>query len=334
MMFPDRLLAKSLSDRRRAPSRSQSRCRRSVATPSGDNCLQNLAIDSSPEIAELAADLHEDLIQVPTPLGEAAYARNPPFSDLSSEYRAKPVQPILDCLMGDVDPTLGQEILDVAQRQRVPHVHHHDQTDHFRRAVEISKRVAHGPNLPQPETARKIGLTPPFHGVRGGVAAASAMTRVNVVDQKWRSKFYSRRLTSRGSPGLLPHRGDFGSGLEVRSTFLPSLGVSSLARLKAPASRWGLLSQYQLILRRDCVGNQSCMITFLSLGRMILHLAPAACFGAKRAVGDADCGDDRSDTARAFRSGQDDQGDRARPEAVAQHGAQGPAIGGDSVFLW
>jgi hypothetical protein len=30
-----------------------------------------------------------------------------------------------------VDPALGQEILDVTQRQRVLHVHHHDQTDHF-----------------------------------------------------------------------------------------------------------------------------------------------------------------------------------------------------------
>ena len=63
--------------------------------------------------------------------------------------------------MADVDPPLGKEILDVAQRQRVPHVHHHDQTDHFWRAVEVSERVAHSPNLPQPELAQKIGLTPP-----------------------------------------------------------------------------------------------------------------------------------------------------------------------------
>jgi len=84
-----------------------------------------------------------------------------PLSDLGGEHRAKPVPPKSDGLMADVDPALGQEILDVAQRQRVPDVHHHDQTDHFRRAVEISKRVAHGLKLPQPEAARKIGLTPP-----------------------------------------------------------------------------------------------------------------------------------------------------------------------------
>ena len=42
-----------------------------------------------------------------------------------------------------VDPAFGQEILDVALRQRVPHVHHYNQTDHFWRAVEISERVDH-----------------------------------------------------------------------------------------------------------------------------------------------------------------------------------------------
>jgi hypothetical protein len=67
--------------------------------------------------------------------------------------------------------------------------------------------------------------------------------------------------------------------------------------------------------------------------RCLSPRSEAACFGAKRAVGDADCGDDRSDTARAFCSGEDDQGDRARPEAVAQHGAQSPAIGGEGIFL-
>ena len=118
-------------------------------------------IDSPPEIAELAVDLHEDLIQMPTPLGEAAHVRYSPLSDLSGEHRAKPVPPKSDSLMADVDPALGQQILDIAQRQRVSHVHHHDQTDHFWRAVEISERAAHGPKLPQPEAARKIGLTMP-----------------------------------------------------------------------------------------------------------------------------------------------------------------------------
>ena len=63
--------------------------------------------------------------------------------------------------MADVDPALGQEILDVAQRQRVLHVHQHRQTYYLGRAVEIAERVAHGLKLPQPKTTRKIGLTMP-----------------------------------------------------------------------------------------------------------------------------------------------------------------------------
>ena len=34
--------------------------------------------------------------------------------------------PKSDRFMADVDPPLGQQILDVAQRQRVPDAHHHD----------------------------------------------------------------------------------------------------------------------------------------------------------------------------------------------------------------
>ncbi len=50
-----------------------------------------------------------------------------------------------------------------SDRARAPrlHVHHHDQTDHFWRAVEISERVTHRLKLPQPNTSQKIALTVP-----------------------------------------------------------------------------------------------------------------------------------------------------------------------------
>jgi hypothetical protein len=52
--------------------------------------------------------------------------------------------------------------LDVAQRQRGLHVHHHDQTDHCWRTVEIPERVAHGLRLPRPRMGREIALTMSF----------------------------------------------------------------------------------------------------------------------------------------------------------------------------
>src|SRR5271157_2174692 len=91
-------------------------------------------VDGAPEIAELAVDLHEGLIQMPPPLRIATHVRHPLLSDLGGEHRAKPVPPKPDGLVADVDPALGQQILDVAQRQRISHVHHHDQTDDLRRS--------------------------------------------------------------------------------------------------------------------------------------------------------------------------------------------------------
>ena len=105
----------------------------------GDHGFQNRAfvIDSPPQVAELAVDLHKH------------------------SSRAKPVRPKSDGLMADVDPALGQEIPDIAQRQWVSHVHHYDQTDHFWRAVEIPERVAHGPDVSLAQTPRAFRLTKP-----------------------------------------------------------------------------------------------------------------------------------------------------------------------------
>jgi hypothetical protein len=83
--------------------------------------FQNVAfvIGGTPQMSELAVDLHKDLIQVPTLLRIAAHTPYPRFPDFCCEHRAEPVPPEPDCLMADVDPALGQKILDVAQRQRV-----------------------------------------------------------------------------------------------------------------------------------------------------------------------------------------------------------------------
>ena len=43
--------------------------------------------------------------------------------------------------MADVDAALEQQILDVAQRQRIVNVHHHNEPDDLGRAVEIAERI-------------------------------------------------------------------------------------------------------------------------------------------------------------------------------------------------
>ena len=70
-------------------------------------------------LAELAVDLPKHLIQMPAPLRIAAHVRDASPADLRGEHRAKPVPPEPDRLMADVDPAFGQQVLDVAQRQRI-----------------------------------------------------------------------------------------------------------------------------------------------------------------------------------------------------------------------
>ena len=67
-------------------------------------------VDGAPQIAELAVDLPEHLVQMPAPLRIAAHVRDPLLSDLGGEHRAKPFPPEPDGLAADVDPALGQEI--------------------------------------------------------------------------------------------------------------------------------------------------------------------------------------------------------------------------------
>jgi hypothetical protein len=137
--------------------------RRSLVPPRGDHRLQDFAlmVDGAPKIAELAVDLHKHLVQVPAPLRIAAHVRDPSLTNLGGEDRAKPVPPEPDGLVADVDPALGPEIFDVAQRQQISHLHHHDQTDDLRRAVEISERIAHGLKLPWRDALRALCLTTP-----------------------------------------------------------------------------------------------------------------------------------------------------------------------------
>jgi hypothetical protein len=71
-------------------------------------------VDGAPDLAELAVHLHKDLIQMPAPLRIAAHVRDTPPADFGGEHRAKPVPTKTDGLVADVDPALGQQILDVA----------------------------------------------------------------------------------------------------------------------------------------------------------------------------------------------------------------------------
>jgi hypothetical protein len=71
-------------------------------------------VGGAPRVAELAVDLHEHLIQIPTLLDEAAHVRDASVADLGGEHWAKPIPSERDRLVANVDLALDQEILDLA----------------------------------------------------------------------------------------------------------------------------------------------------------------------------------------------------------------------------
>src|SRR6056297_1950152 len=92
--------------------------------------LKHLAfvIDGAPKVVTLAVDLHEHLVQVPSPVA-GLHALDAPLADLGGKERAKAMPPEPDCLVADLDAALVQQILDVPEREREPDVHHYRQAD-------------------------------------------------------------------------------------------------------------------------------------------------------------------------------------------------------------
>ena len=68
---------------------------------------------------------------------------NAPLPDLLGEHRTKPVPPKPHGFVADIDTALEQQVLDLAQRQRVPDIHHHREANDFGRTIEIAEGIFH-----------------------------------------------------------------------------------------------------------------------------------------------------------------------------------------------
>jgi hypothetical protein len=99
----------------------------------GDVAFEDLpfVIHGPPQIDHLAIQLHVHLVEMPAPVTQAPHVRHPLPPDVAGKHRAEPVPPHPHGLVADVDAALEQQVLDVPQRQRETHVHHHDQADHL-----------------------------------------------------------------------------------------------------------------------------------------------------------------------------------------------------------
>ena len=89
----------------------------------------------------LAVDLHKHVVKVPAPMPKTPHPAHPLTTNVSRKKWPEPVPPKSHGLVTNVDPAFERQILDVAQRQREPDVHHDHQADHFGRGVEVAERV-------------------------------------------------------------------------------------------------------------------------------------------------------------------------------------------------
>jgi hypothetical protein len=88
-------------------------------------------IDRTPEVDHLAIGLHVHLIEMPSPTVKPAHATHALAADVAGEQWAKSVPPMPHRLMANVYAALEQQVLDVPQRQREPHLHHHHNAEYL-----------------------------------------------------------------------------------------------------------------------------------------------------------------------------------------------------------
>ena len=104
--------------------------------------------------------------------GRDAHSLDPFAPDLGGEHRAEPVPPEPHGLMADLDAALVQEVLDVAQRERVSDIEHHGQADDLGAGLEVPEGGALGhlrEARRQPQSAQaNFALTVPERELRLG----------------------------------------------------------------------------------------------------------------------------------------------------------------------
>lgn len=88
-------------------------------------------IDSAPEVVRLAANLHENLVQMPAPLLDPAHRLGSPLTDLVGEIASEPVDPEPNTFVADVDTSLVQKVFNISKRKRKSDVHQYAKLDNL-----------------------------------------------------------------------------------------------------------------------------------------------------------------------------------------------------------
>lgn len=133
--------------------------RRLLVPPLLDQNVEHLAlvIDGPPQIHPSAADLHDDLIEMP-----AAGRRTAASAQVCRDQRAELDDPATDRLAADLDPALRHQLLDVPDAEREPEIPAHClHDDRCRETVTLETDRAHSASWPSgPDWGRSIVRLP------------------------------------------------------------------------------------------------------------------------------------------------------------------------------
>ena len=157
-------------------------------------------IHSPPKIVALSSNFDEHLVQVPPPLRASSHRLRTRLSDLVCEVSAEPIDPETDALVANVDPTLVQEVFDIAQRQRESDIHHHAKLDDLRRGFKVAERVlGHFPRLSTRIGHLKSGSSDytvlpsdSFEFDLSGQSQSRAVSQASASSETWPSRISSR----------------------------------------------------------------------------------------------------------------------------------------------
>jgi hypothetical protein len=112
-----------------------------LVPPGLDQHIEDLAlgIHGTPEVDQATINLEIDFVQMPGRVG-----LRPAFAKISRDLGSKMVHPAAHRLIGDHDPTLGQQILNVTETQGEPDIKPDRQLDNLgREAVATIADLGH-----------------------------------------------------------------------------------------------------------------------------------------------------------------------------------------------
>ncbi len=89
-------------------------------------------VDPPPQIVSFAIDLDEHFTKMPAPLPISSRLFHPLAPDVGGEHRPKPVPPVPNSLVADVDLGFEQQFFDIKQTQRKPYMQNHHQANCLR----------------------------------------------------------------------------------------------------------------------------------------------------------------------------------------------------------